>query len=174
MLELLFLFLYAVAKACLPLPSLEVVLIPMVIQNPNNWILISLIGAVGTFVGGAIGYVIARMFAPFVLKHINQKDQEKGMYYIHRYGVLAIFIGGITPLPDFILPYVAGLAKMNFWLFASADAIARLLRSLLVAYAIVVFGTVVDIEFWGTIISVGIIVLLLAKYVWQQYQTRKS
>ncbi|MFQ8583693.1 MAG: hypothetical protein ACLSA6_14805 [Holdemania massiliensis] len=52
------LVLYACFRAFLPLP-LEVVLIPLILKNPEGWLLYALEGAVGTTVGGWIGYQIA-------------------------------------------------------------------------------------------------------------------
>ena len=54
------LVLYACLKAFLPLPSLEVVLIPLILKNPDGWLLYAMEGAVGTAIGGWIGYQIAR------------------------------------------------------------------------------------------------------------------
>ena len=41
------LILYSVLKAFLPLPSLEVILVPLVLHSPQKWLLYSLEGAVG-------------------------------------------------------------------------------------------------------------------------------
>ena len=46
------LVLYACLKAFLPLPSLEVVLIPLILKNPDGWLLYAMEGAVGTAIGG--------------------------------------------------------------------------------------------------------------------------
>mgnify|MGYP000008827788 CR=1 FL=1 len=48
------LILYSVLKAFLPLPSLEVILVPLVLHSPQKWLLYSLEGAVGTCIGGGI------------------------------------------------------------------------------------------------------------------------
>ena len=61
------LVLYACFKAFLPLPSLEVVLIPLILKNPDGWLLYALEGAVGRAVGGWIGYQIARQDQQAVL-----------------------------------------------------------------------------------------------------------
>ena len=44
---------------------------------------------------------------------VSEEDMQKGEDMVKRYGVVAVFIGGITPLPDFlfgiscrIYPYV--------------------------------------------------------------------
>ena len=73
------LILYSVLKAFLPLPSLEVILVPLVLHSPQKWLLYSLEGAVGTCIGGAIGYGIARILGKKVLYNIAAKeDVEHG------------------------------------------------------------------------------------------------
>lgn len=163
--ETLSLFLYSVCKAFLPLPSLEVMLIPMVIAAPSQALWFSIVGAVGTFIGGSIGYAIAYfMGSGFILKLSSKGSLDKGMMLVNKYGVLAVFIGGITPIPDFLLAYLAGLTRMNFMLFALSDAIARFLRSLLVSYLVVSFGYVIDLDKWGSLISLVIILYFLFKW----------
>ena len=163
--ETLSLFLYAIFKAFLPLPSLEVMLLPLAIQNPNLVIWYSMVGAVGTYIGGSIGYAIAYFLGSKFLLRLSNKDTiEKGMELVNKYGVLAVFIGGITPIPDFILAYLAGLTRMNHFLFAFVDAFARLLRSLLISYVVVLFGYVIDLDKWGSSISLVIILYFILKW----------
>ena len=42
-----------------------------------------------------------------------------------RYGVLAVFIGGVTPIPDFLLAYLAGMTQMALIPFLLSDGTAR-------------------------------------------------
>lgn len=167
------LFLYAIFKAFLPLPSLEVVLVPLCIANPDKWILYSIEGAVGTFIGGAIGYVIAYRLGRKAFVHIaSDADIEKGEELMNRYGLLAVFIGGVTPIPDFLLAYLAGFTRMRFTSFALCDAVARLLRSLLVTFCLKQMGTILDVDRFGTVFSFGIMAILLLRWGFQKYQIR--
>ena len=54
------LFLYACLKAFLPLPSLEVVLLPLCLKLPAYWLFFCVIGSFGTMLGGAVGYFLAQ------------------------------------------------------------------------------------------------------------------
>lgn len=169
------LFLYAVLKAFLPLPSLEVILVPLVIANPAHWLRYSLEGAVGTFIGGGIGYVIAARLGKKALKNIaTAKDIQKGEELMNRYGVWAVLIGGITPIPDFLLAYLAGFAHMRFSLFALCDAAARLLRSLLVCYGMIKLGEVINVDGFGTIFSLIIFAWLLVRWGRTKWRLRKA
>lgn len=169
------LFLYAVLKAFLPLPSLEVILVPLVIANPAHWIWYSLEGAIGTFIGGGIGYAIAARVGKKALKNIaTPEDIQKGEELMNRYGVWAVLIGGITPIPDFLLAYLAGFAQMRFSLFALCDAAARLLRSLLVCYGMIKLGEVINVDGFGTAFSLIILAWLLLRWGRSKWRLRKE
>lgn len=145
------LLLYSILKAFLPLPSLEVVLVPLVLHSPEKWLWYSFLGAIGTCIGGAIGYGIAYILGKNVLKGLaKNEDIKKGEVLLRRYGLWAIFIGGITPIPDFLLAYLAGFTKMQFIPFLLIDGIARFIRSLLVSISLNYLGTIMDIDIFGT------------------------
>ena len=151
------LILYSVLKAFLPLPSLEVILVPLVLHSPQKWLLYSLEGAVGTCIGGAIGYGIARILGKKVLYNIAAKeDVEHGEELMDRYGLLAVFIGGITSMR--LLPFLL------------CDGFARLLRSLLVTLSLRYLGTVMNVDAFGTWFSLAIMLWL----VWKWWKSRKK
>lgn len=169
------LLLYAILKAFLPLPSLEVVLVPLCLADPDKWILYSLEGAIGTFIGGGIGYIIADKVGRKALQHIaSSEDIEKGEALMQKYGLWAVFIGGVTPIPDFLLAYLAGFTHMKFTSFALCDAFARLLRSLIVAYTLNRLGTILNFDAFGTVFSLAIMLVLLLRWGWQKYKVRKA
>ena len=120
------LILYAILKAFLPLPSLEVVLTPLCLKHPEKWLLYSFEGAIGTCIGGAIGYGIAYSVGRKALAHIaSDEDIEKGETLMRKHGLLAVFIGGITPIPDFLLAYLAGCFwNLVFFINSSMDVVS--------------------------------------------------
>lgn len=167
--KMIALFLYAILKAFLPLPSLEVVLIPLLIDDSSYWLLYSFIGSIGTFFGGGIGYALASHQGRTVLVHlINEESIKKGEDLMNKYGLLTVFIGGITPIPDFLLAYLAGFSKMPFFQFALCDAIARFLRSILVSWSIIVFGSMIDIDLYGTWLSTLIIAYFVLRWLYSK------
>lgn len=171
----LVLLIYSTLKAFLPLPSLEVILIPLIIAKPNYWLLYSLIGSLGTFFGGSIGYYLAKTKGRSVLKNlVSIKEIDKGNQLMNKYGILAVFIGGITPIPDFLLAYLAGFSQMPFFKFALCDAVARLIRSLLVSWSILVFGSMIDIDTYGTYLSLILVIYLLIKWMINKYRIKKE
>ena len=165
------LILYAILKAFLPLPSLEVVLTPLCLKHPEKWLLYSFEGAIGTCIGGAIGYGIAYSVGRKALAHIaSDEDIEKGETLMRKHELLAVFIGGITPIPDFLLAYLAGFTKMPFLSFTLCDGMARLLRSIIVTYGLKSLGTIIHVDAFGTWFSLLILVWML--YRW--YQSRRK
>lgn len=164
------LLLYSILKAFLPLPSLEVILVPLVLHTPQKWLLYALEGAIGTGIGGAIGYGIAHALGRKVLFRVAaREDIEKGEALMKRHGLLAVFIGGITPIPDFLLAYLAGFTNMRIVPFLLCDGFARWLRSMLVCLSLRWLGTIMDVDAFGTWFSLAIMLWL----VWKWWKNRR-
>ncbi len=169
------LFLYAILKAFLPLPSLEVLLVPLVMTKPQHWLWYSMIGAIGTLLGGAIGYWIAKRLGRKAFERLaSSEDITKGEKLMERYGVWAVIIGGITPIPDFLLAYLAGFTNMRFIRFALCDGGARFVRSLLVSYCLIKLGEVIDFDHFGTCFSLIILLWLLVRWLRSRYTCAKA
>lgn len=171
----LILLIYSTLKAFLPLPSLEVILIPLILKYPSKWLFLALLGSVGTFIGGGIGYYIALKQGRKVLSHlVSQNDLIKSEHLMEKHGILAVFIGGITPIPDFLLPYLAGFTRMSFISFALCDSISRFIRSILVTWTILAFGTVIDLESFGNYFLIFIFTYFTIKWLISKYKTKKN
>lgn len=165
------LLVYSMLKAFLPLPSLEVILFPLVIANPTKWLLYTIEGAIGTFIGATIGYYIAYFLGKQAVRHIAiEKDLQKGEALIDKYGVFAIFIGGITPLPDFLLAYLAGFVKMSYWKFVLSDSFARLIRSFIIIRVLLSCNMFIDFDTYGVTLSYFILLFFLLKWIYQKYK----
>ena len=165
----LFLLLYSLLKAFLPLPSLEAVLVPFCLANPHRSVYYALISGVGTFLGANIGYELAKHYGvEIALKFMSKKDLEQGEKALNKYGVLAIIVGAITPFPDFILAYVAGIYQMKKGLFLFLDGGCRFIRSLLIALPLTTLANHFEIGKYSTILSVLILLYFLLKYVFHK------
>ena len=150
MLESFFLFFYAIFKAFLPLPSLEVVLLPLYLANPSLLWWYVFLGSAGTYVGGSIGYLLVLLIKEEKwISFFGEKEWEKGKKLVQKYGVIAVFIGGITPIPDFLLAYVAGFVRMPYFSFVFSDAIARFIRSAIVLLLFQKLGILIDLDQYG-------------------------
>lgn len=164
------LFIYSILKAFLPLPSLEVMLTPLCLSNPNKWLWYSIIGGIGTCVGGMIGYYLACIFGRKILLNLVEEELKKGEMLFIKHGILAVFIGGITPIPDFILSYIAGFMKMPLGMFLVADGGARFLRSILVTFCLKKFKEAIPMKHIEILFSFFIFIWLL--YRW--YKKKKN
>lgn len=171
--EMFFLFFYSILKAFLPLPSLEVVLLPLAILNPDFIWNYALIGSIGTMIGGSIGYFLALLIEEKVWIHIiGDKTWKKGKELVNKYGVYAVFIGGITPIPDFILSYIAGVTRMSFIKFILSDGIARLIRSILILFLFIQLGILIDIDKYGMYFLYAFIIYFVGKYLYNILKSR--
>lgn len=166
------LLLYSILKAFLPLPSLEVVLTPLCLKNPQKWVIYAIEGAIGTCIGGAIGYLIAKLLGKKAFSSlVSEEDMKKGEEMVKRYGAVAVFIGGITPLPDFLLAYLAGFTNMSLPLFLLSDGTARFLRSLVVCYGLKTLKTILPFDTFGTWFSLFILLYLVFKWAYKRIRT---
>lgn len=162
----LFLFFYSTLKAFLPLPSLEAVLVPLVLVQPKRALILALISGVGTSLGGAIGYEIAfRYGRKVVLRFVSENTLTKGEEMIHQHGILAIVLGSLTPFPDFILAYLAGITSMNKALFLLIDGSCRMLRSLFVTFSIAQMSQYFHLEKYAFILTILLFIYFFLRYI---------
>lgn len=162
--------LYAALKAFLPLPSLEVLLIPLCVNEPHAYLRFALEGSVGTCIGGAIGYLLAKKSRKGVLHHFLDEQQiNHWEQMMKKYGIFTVFIGGITPIPDFILPYLAGFTNMNFWLFSFSDCSSRFIRSWFIGYSIEQAAHVIDFQTYGNLLCVFILLWSIIYWIKGRY-----
>lgn len=160
----LFLFIYSILKAFLPLPSLEAILLPMCILNPNYAFYYCVISGIGTCIGGHIGYECSYHFGrKIILKFVDEKTIDEGMNEFNRIGPLFIIVGSISPFPDFILAYVAGLAKMNRFLFLLLDGGCRFIRSIILVFVTIRFNQYLQLDKYITILSIFLLVYYISK-----------
>lgn len=172
--ESFFLFFYATCKAFLPLPSLEVVLLPLYLKTPAFLWWYAFLGAIGTFVGGSIGYILASFIKESKWEaFFGKEDWQKGKKLVHQYGILAIFIGGITPIPDFLLAYVAGFVRMPYFAFACSDGIARFLRSCIVLILFAKLGILIDLDKYGMYALYICVGYMLLKYILSLFEKKQ-
>ena len=161
---------YSILKAFLPLPSLEILLIPLCISQPSSYLRFAFEGAVGTFIGGFIGYMLALKCKDAILcTLVSSKQLEKGTALMRRYGILAVFIGGITPIPDFILPYLAGFTQMNFFAFSIADGVSRFLRSWFIGYSIYQASDMIDLQQYGNTLCIILLIWGMIRWLKGRY-----
>lgn len=171
------LFFYSIVETITPLAGVEIMLVPLISASPDRWFIITLILVFGNAVGAGIVYFfMAKPDNRFFGKIVNKKTQEKAKNMFNRYGIWAIFIFAMTPLPFFIIIFTAAIAKMKFYPYIFAVFFSRGARFLFTTFVmyrsvksteslstgeIVLWLTVIGVVF--TAVMVGIQKLILIR-----------
>lgn len=164
--KILFLFLYAFLKAFLPLPSIEAVLIPMSLLYPEYRFLYAVISGIATVLGGFVGYELAYRYGRKITeKWIDENTLRKQEKLMEKHGPIMIIIGALSPFPDFLLAYIAGITHMNRFIFLVLDGGCRFIRSLIVVMLIHQLSHLEYVKEYSSWISIGIIIYYGCKYL---------
>jgi membrane protein YqaA with SNARE-associated domain len=118
--------------------------------SPDIIIFVSIAGNVNTFwaiftialasmIAGNLGYLIGKFLGhrEFVTKRLK-KYEKKGKYLMKKYGLWAVIVGAMTPIPFSAICWLAGMLEMKYTHFL-AGVLWRLPRFLL-WYIIIGFG----------------------------------
>lgn len=161
----LFLFIYSVFKAFLPLPSLEAVLLPLCLLYPDKAFFYAMLSGFGTCIGGHIGYEISNRYGrKAALRFVSEEMMASAVEKFQKMGYLYIIVGSLSPFPDFILSYAAGMLKMNRWVFMLLDGGCRWLRSLLLIYFSSVLNEYFHFDRYMIILSVLMLCYFMGRY----------
>lgn len=139
------LFLLAVAESSFfPIPP-DVFLMVLCVATPRRSFWFATVCAVGSVLGGAIGYGLGWGFMDTVgfqiLEWYGLTDKYEVVQNLYRqYDALAVGAAGFTPLPYKLFTITAGAFKINFITFILVSIVARSARFFLVAAFIYRFG----------------------------------
>ena len=162
-----------------PIPP-DVMVIPMVMSNKNDFIKIFLITTIFSVMGGMFGYLIGAFFFEFSSQIMNFYGYEGKLINIKQklintdgfYAWLGIlFLAGFTPLPYKVFTIASGLIGFNFLIFVFISLISRGLRFFIVSYLSYKFGYLFN-EFmnkhgskWFTITGILIVIIAVIIYL---------
>ena len=91
--------------------------------------------------GYAIGYYLYDAVGLPILKFYGREHAlDSFMTFVHDYGVPAVIIKGMTPIPYKVVTIAAGVGQMNLLAFIGASIVARAMRFYLVAGLLYFFG----------------------------------
>ena len=113
----------------LSLPNVgDALIVALVIQHPERWILYSAATTFGSTAGCLVLYTIARKGGEaFLRRRVNPAKVEKGLALFRRHGLLTVIVPAFLPPPTpfklFVL--LAGLAGVRPAAFTIAIAIGR-------------------------------------------------
>jgi membrane protein YqaA with SNARE-associated domain len=107
------LFVYSIIETITPIAGVEVFFVTLVASG-SPWWRVALVTTVANVIGSAIVYFfMAKENNRFYKKIMKPKQREQTDKLFKYYGVWAIFIFAMTPLPFFLIVFVASLAKMD-------------------------------------------------------------
>lgn len=158
-----------------PIPP-DVMLIPMVLARREKAFWYATIATVTSVLGGMLGYAIGYYLYDAVglpiLRFYGKESALDGfIQFVHEYGVPAVIVKGMTPIPYKVVTIAAGVAKMDLLHFALASIVARALRFYLVAGLLYFFGEPIRafIEKRLTLVTTVFVVLLVGGFVAVKY-----
>jgi membrane protein YqaA with SNARE-associated domain len=166
------LFFLAVAESSFfPIPP-DVFLIVLCIAVPPKSFRYAAICAVGSVIGGVIGYGLGMGFMDTIgikiLEWYGLHDKYEVVQDLYRqYDALAVGAAGFTPLPYKLFTITAGAFKINFVTFALVSLVSRSARFFLVAGFIYKFGAPVRhfIERYFNLLSILFFILLIGGFL---------
>ncbi|CAA7611517.1 Predicted membrane protein [Candidatus Terasakiella magnetica] len=127
-----------------PIPP-DVMLIPMVIAAPTQWLRIAMICTISSVLGGFLGYAIGFYAMDSIgmtilgVFHLQEKFHALKPI-IDEWGVWFIIIKGMTPIPYKLVTITAGAFQFDPVKFTFASIIARGMRFAMVAALLWKFG----------------------------------
>ena len=166
------LFLIAVAESSFfPIPP-DVFLIVMCISVPRKSFRYAAVCAVGSVIGGVIGYGLGLGFMDTIgvkiLEWYGLHDKYEVVQNLYQqYDALAVGAAGFTPLPYKLFTITAGAFKINFVTFILVSIAARSARFFLVAAFIFKFGAPVRhfIDRYFNLLSILFFILLIGGFL---------
>lgn len=168
------LFLLAFAESSFfPIPP-DVLLLALCISVPRRSFRFALIAAIGSVVGGIVGYGIGIGFwnvADDYFYSYVPGFTEAAFSHVQdlfsRYDFWVVFTAGFTPIPYKVITIGAGVFKIDFPVFLLASAVSRSLRFYLVGWLIYHFGSVMRdfVEKYFNILTIVFTILLLGGFL---------
>lgn len=119
-----------------PIPP-DVMLAPMTLADPKSAWRFAVITTLASVLGGVAGYLIGAFaldsVMPFLIEHGYQHHYDASVDWFERYGVLAVFIAGFSPIPYKVFTITAGAVGMAMLPFVAASVVGRGARFFLIA-----------------------------------------
>ena len=127
-----------------PIPP-DVMLIPMVIAKRSKAWLYATICTSGSVLGGVVGYFVGLFFFQSIGEPLlgllgNSNQLANFSAYYTKYGLLLIFVAGISPIPYKAFTIISGFMGLPFVIFLLGSILSRGIRFFVEAGLIWKFG----------------------------------
>ena len=103
-----------------PIPP-DVILIPLIHFNKNKFFTSVINCTLFSILGGVVGYFLGLFLFDLIKEIFDLSKQALFFNFYNQYGLIAIFMGGFTPIPYKIIAITSGYAKFNFIYFISVS-----------------------------------------------------
>ena len=144
-------------------PPPDFLLIAMDLAKPEKALYYATICSFASVIGGLIGYLIGLIGGRPVFNWIFRKNPEqfeKVEQMYNKYGSIAVFFAGFTPIPYKVFTIASGVLNMNWWKFTIASFFGRAGRFFIVSIVLMLFGEWIKQYLEIVIIVVSIIIVL--------------
>lgn len=116
-----------------PIPP-DVVVFVGVASGLNVWLAILAV-SLGSLAGGSIDYFFGHLLGEKGFrKWFKEKHLKAGEEIMKKYGVWAVIIGALTPIPYGIVAWISGIYRFKYWVFALTSLFARFFRFFIVGF----------------------------------------
>ncbi len=122
-----------------PIPP-DVILIPIVYFNKNKFLMTVINCTFFSILGGIVGYSLGFFIFEFVKNYFDLSKQQAFLSFYNNWGMIAVFLGGFTPIPYKIIALTSGYSKFNFFIFIILSILSRGLRFFMIGFIIKKYG----------------------------------
>lgn len=156
-------------------PPPDFLLIAMDLAKPEKALWYATVCSIASVLGGLIGYLIGLIggrpiFNWFFRKNPEQFEKVEEMY--NKYGSIAVFFAGFTPIPYKVFTIASGVLNMNWWKFTIASFFGRAGRFFLVSVVLMLFGEMIK-QYLEVVIAVVSAIIILF-FVILYYKGKKT
>ena len=156
-------------------PPPDFLLIAMDLAKPEKALWYATVCSFASILGGLVGYLIGLIggrpvFNWFFRKNPEQFEKVEALY--NKYGSIAVFFAGFTPIPYKVFTIASGVLNMNWWKFTIASFFGRAGRFFVVSIVLMLFGEMIKqyLEIVIAVVSIIIVLFFVALY----YKSKKS
>lgn len=168
-------FIAFIESSIFPIP-VDVLLIPMILAARHRAWLIASVCTAASVLGGMAGYGIGFFLYDTVGRWVIDLYNAQAQFEAFRasyaeWGLWAVFIAGVSPLPYKVVTIASGVLQFDFAAFSLSSLAARGIRFFGVAALLWYFGAPIRafIERWLGWLALAFFVLLIGGFVALRY-----
>jgi len=161
-----------IESSVFPIPP-DVLLIPMVIARPLNWLRLAAICTIASVLGAIAGYAIGMFLFDLIgrpiLAFYGKEDAFTDLAdWYNTWGGWGVLFAAITPFPFKVLTIFSGATGLNLAVFVIVSVIGRAARFFLVAGLLRLYGQPIRLfieKYLGTLTVVFCVLLIGGFYL---------